>query len=106
MLEQTITNEQKLPVTITPVTATQKSAKIDGKPTWTVASGDSTLEVAEDGLSANLISADSPGETMIVVEADADLGEGVETISDSIKLTVEGARAINLGLTAGTPIPK
>jgi hypothetical protein len=43
---------------------------------------------------------------MIVIEADADLGEGVETISDAIRLTVEGAKAQSLGLSVGTPEPK
>ena len=55
MLEITITNEQKIQVTLKPVTATGRPAKLDGTPEWSVISGDSTLEVATDGLSAFLI---------------------------------------------------
>lgn len=106
MLELSITNEQKVQVTLTPVTATGKPAPVDGVPTWVVASGDATVDVAADGLSAFLISGDNPGQSSIVVSADADLGAGVETISDSITLTVEGAKAISLGLTASAPVAK
>lgn len=103
MLEIKITNEQKVKVTLAPVTSAGKPAQLDGTPTWEKSSGDSTMEVAADGLSASLISSDTPGESMFVVSADADLGAGVENITDSIKLTVEGAKAINLGLVAGAP---
>lgn len=106
MLEITITNEQKIKVSLAPVTATGKPANLDGKPSWSVISGDSTVEVAEDGLSATLVSSDTPGDTQILVQADADLGEGVEEISDVIKLTVEGARAASLGLSIGQAEPK
>lgn len=103
VLEITITNEQKVKVTLTPKTGGGKPAQLDGTPSWTVSSGDSTLEASADGLSATLVSSDTPGETIFVVEADADLGEGVENITDAIKLTVQGARAASLGLSAGTP---
>jgi len=105
-LELKITNEQKVNVTITPRTDTGKPAKLDGSPAWTVVSGNSQVVVSEDGLSADLISSDEPGDTIVVVKADADLGEGVEEISDSITLTVIGATAKNLGLAAGAPVPK
>lgn len=106
MVEIKLTNEQKVKVSLTPVTATGKPATLDGVPKWTVQSGSAEVQVAPDGLSATLVSPDSPGDSEILVEADADLGEGVETISDVIKLSVEGARATNLGLTVSTPEPK
>lgn len=106
MLELTITNEQKIPVELKPITATGKPAKLDGTPQWSVISGNSTVEPAADGLSAFLVSSDDPGDTEIMVKADADLGSGVEEISDIIRLTVAGARAANLGLVAGTPVAK
>lgn len=99
----TITNEQKIKVTLTPVTGGGHPAPLDGVPTWEVIDGDSTVEVASDGLSAELVSADDPGTTNVLVKADADLGEGVVPISDVIQLTVLGAQATNLGLTAGDP---
>lgn len=106
MIEVTISNEQQVLVTLKPVTATGKPAKLDGKPSWTVAAGSSTLNVAEDGLSAMLISSNDPGTSEILVKADADLGEGVEEVSDTISLVVTGANAKSLGLVVGTPEAK
>lgn len=105
MLELKITNEQKVPLTVAPVTATGKSALLDGDVLFTVQSGDATIERI-DATSAWLISGEVPGDSVIVVSADADLGEGVEPITDLVKLTVEGARAQSLGLVAGTPVAK
>ena len=105
-MQLSITNEQKVKLTIKPVTATGKPAKLDGAPTWTVQSGDSTVTPAPDGLSADFISSDIPGVTVVLLEADADIGEGVEPISESIELTVTGANAKSFGLVAGTPEPK
>jgi hypothetical protein len=108
MIEQTITNEQKIKATLAPVTLAGKPAQLDpnNPPKWSVISGNSTVEPAEDGMSAELISSDTPGDTDFLVEADADLGEGVETISDIIRLTVAGARAASLGFQLGEPEAK
>lgn len=102
----TITNEQQVQVTLTPVTQGGQPAPLDGVPTWEVISGNSTINVAEDGKSATLISADDPGDTEILIKADADLGEGVVQVSDVIQLTVAGAQAASLGITVGEPTPK
>lgn len=105
-LELKITNEQQIKVTLAPKTDTGKPATLDGAPAWTTISGNSQVVVSEDGLSATLVSADDPGDTEIIVKADADLGEGIEEISDIIKLSVVGSTAKNLGLTAGQPEAK
>lgn len=102
-LKVKITNEQKIKVSLTPVTDGGKPAKLDGKPSFEVVAGDCTVEVADDGLSATIISSDNPGQSQVLVKADADIGEGVEEISDVIEVEVGGAAAKNLGLTAGTP---
>jgi len=104
-----ITNEQKVNVALSPKTDAGKPAKVDGAPTWEVVGGDetsSTVVVAPDGLSADLVSSDTPGDTTYLIKADADLGEGVETIQETITLTVSGANARNLGVTVGTPVTK
>lgn len=106
MLEITITNEQQVNVTLHPVTATGRPAQVDGAPTWEVVTGNSTVTPAADGLSADLISSDDPGDTDFLVKADADLGSGVVEISDIIRLSVAGAQAANLGVVAGAPTPK
>lgn len=106
MLEISITNEQKLTVSLAPTTDGGNPAKLDGAPTWSVASGDSTVVAAADGLSASLVSSDTPGDTTYLIEADADLGSGVETVSDTITLHVIGASAHQLGLSASAPTLK
>lgn len=106
-LELTLTNEQKVNVTVTPKTQSGKPAKLDGKPTWEVTSGGATLAVADDGLSADIISSDDDlSDSLVQISADADLGEGVETIADTVLVHTKGANASNLGLVAGTPVLK
>lgn len=112
MLELVITNEQKIQVTLTPVTATGKPAQLDGAATFEVIDGDAKVEPVLDDAGATIpntawiVSGDLPGDSQIMVSADVDLGEGVETISDIIKLTVAGAKAVSLGLTVGSPVAK
>jgi len=100
-----ITNEQQVRVTLNPKTDAGRPAKIDpnSKPTWEKIDGEADVQAAEDGLSVLLVSADNPGTTQILVKADADIGEGVEEISEVIELQVAGASAKNLGLSVGTP---
>lgn len=106
MIEVVITTEQKVNVTVKPVTATGKPAAVDGAPVWVVSDGNATLAVADDGLSAFLISSDEPGTSTIVVSADADLSGEVETITDTISLVTKNANASSLGFSVGTPEPK
>lgn len=106
MVEVKITNEQKVKVTLAPKTATGNPATLDGKPSWEVTEGDATVAVDEDGMGAFLISGDSASESKIMVSADADLGEGVETVSQEISLVVTLANASDLGLSVGTPEAK
>lgn len=105
-VEAKITNEQEIDVTLKITTDTGRPAKVDGKPSWTQLSGASPITVADDGMSAVLTSSDDPGDSEYIVKADADLGEGVEEISDIIKLSVVGATAKNLGVSVGEPRPK
>lgn len=101
-----ITNEQKILVTLAPTTAAGNPAPLDGAPVWTVAEGDVTLEVAEDGLSAYIISG-VPGSSLVSISADADMDAGEERqISDVIAVTVVPAEAATMGLSAGSPEQK
>lgn len=102
-VEVTITNEQKVRVELHPVTDAGHPVSLDGIPTWEVISGESTVEADADGLAAMLVSSDNPGDTQVLVKADADLGSGVTEVSDVITLHVAGAQAKNLGLSVGTP---
>jgi hypothetical protein len=99
-----ITSEQKIPVVLSPKTAAENPAQVEN-PVWTKISGDATLEVSEDGLSATLISGE-PGISEFAVVADADLGEGIVEIGETITLAVTTPLAASLGITVGTPEPK
>ncbi len=100
-------NEEKVPVTAAPVTSAGRPAQIDGALTVTVQSGDGTVEQdAATPLSFNAVSGDAPGDTVYLVEADADLGAGVVTLQDTFTLSVSGANAASFGLSAGAAMPK
>jgi hypothetical protein len=99
-LELSITNEEQVKVHLTPVTTAGKPAQLDGPPTWERVSGPAKVKPADDGLSADLVSDDEDlSDTVIQVSADADLGEGVETIRDTILLHTTHANAKSLGLS-------
>jgi hypothetical protein len=102
-MDISLTNEQKVKVTLNPKTPAGHPARIDGKPNWTIPSGNCTLDVADDGLSAYIISSDEPGLSSVLIEADADLGEGVETLQMALGVIVVGAKASNLGIAVGEP---
>lgn len=98
-----LTDEQQCPLSIQPVTAAGHPAPVDGVPTW--ASSDPTvadLVVAADGLSADVVSGNL-GTAQISVNADADLGTGVTTITGVLDVQVVAAQAVTLAITAGTP---
>ncbi len=103
-----ITTEQKVQVTLKPTTQAGQPAQLDPKspPKWSVPTGDCKLEVADDGMSAWIISSDTPGQSQVLVDADADLGDGVVDVSDFLTVNVAGAMAANLGLTVGVPVLK
>lgn len=103
-VEITLTNEQEVDATLTPVTATGKPATLAGVPTWTVTSGESTITVAADGLSAVVRSSDTVGDTVIAISGDP--GGGAPPITDTLTVHVTSAAAVSLGLAAGTPRPK
>lgn len=122
-----ITNEQMVPYAIKPTTATGKPAKVDPNTpiVWSVVDSngdalggvstitDSTILSAHglptDGTAAFARPDDdfeSPGGLFVKVEADADLGAGVQSISATDELVVSHANAKNLGLVSGPAIPK
>lgn len=99
----TITNEQKVKVTAAPTTAAGNPAEVQDL-TFTVTDGDATVELIEgEPNSAYLVSGEANVNSVIEVSADADLGEGVQTIADRIDLAVVAAGASALGFTVGEP---
>lgn len=106
-IDVNITNEEKVKVTAAPVTSTGRPAQLDGALTVSVVSGDSTFtQDAAEPNSVFLVSSDTPGTTIYLIEADADLGAGIVFIQDTVAIHVAGAMAAALGLTVGAPEAK
>ena len=107
-LELNCTNEQKIKVTVVPVTLSGKAAQIQaGSLSVLPETGNGTVEFIDAEPNAFfVVSGDEPGDTSFIVSADADLGDGIVLVQDVIVLKVAGALAINLGLVAEAPIQK
>ncbi len=100
----TLTDSQKVGLSIQPVDAKGNPAPVDGAPQWAVSDEALlTLQVADDGLSAELFAAGPLGNAQVTVSADADLGAGVTTIQGILDVTVVGGQAVSLAIAAGTP---
>lgn len=97
-LEITSTTEEQARIGVTPLSAAGKPAKIQpGSLAVTVQSGPGTALVVNDGEILS-VSGTDPGDTVLVVSADADLGDGVVEVADIVTHKVSGALAANLGL--------
>jgi len=107
MLNIACTNEEQVPVTAAPMTATGRPAQVDGPLRVPVQAGDGTfLQDPAAPLVFKAVSGDVPGETTYLVEADADLGAGTVLIQDTVVLAVGGAMAASFGLVSGAAEPK
>jgi formylmethanofuran dehydrogenase subunit C len=104
-LELRCTNEEKIPISVNPATASGKPVNLDGPIIVTVTSGDGTVEMIDDR-SFFVVSGEVLEPTTFLIEGDADLGAGIVTVADTIILTVEGALAKSLGLSAGPAVIK
>lgn len=101
-----LTTEEKILVTLNPLTVAGNPATVDGEPVWTVSEGDATLDILPGALSAYVVSG-SAGASLVTVTADADLDAGeLRELSDVIAVTVVAAEAASFGFNAGTPEPK
>jgi hypothetical protein len=107
MLEITSTTDEKVLITVSPKTQSGKDAKLDGPIEVVVQSGSGTFAPGPDPNSQfYAVSEDGAGETTYQVNGDADLGAGVETISDGVHYVYSSPKAVNLGVSAGAPEPK
>lgn len=105
-IEVNLTNEEQIRVTANPTTAGGRPASLDGAVRASVISGEGTVLPGSNDREVVLASGDNPGDVTFLIEADADLGEGVQLIQDTVTLHVAGAMAQNLGLVVGAPEPK
>lgn len=102
----TLTDIQKVTVSITPVDAVGNVAPVENV-VWT-SSDESILTVtaSEDGLSAVVETVGHLGSAQIMVEADALIGEGYEPLAGILDVTVVGSKAVGFTINAGTPEPR
>jgi hypothetical protein len=105
MVTVVLTTEQKVRIAVAPQTSSGSPAQVDGAVLFSVTSGDCTIEPI-DNTSAFIVSGSAPGDSVIAVTADADLGAGVEEIADTVQATVTHPKATSLGLTADAPVTK
>ena len=114
-IEDRMFNTQRRMVTVHPTSDAQGTpAEVDGDLVYEVLSGDGTVVTTDDtgspdwvqGRSAWLVGGTSFDDFLTKISADADLGEGVETISDTVLLHIDHPKATSLGLTLGAAVPK
>lgn len=99
----TITASQFFTVSVTAVDARGNPATLDGVPTW--ASSDEailTITANPDG-SARVAAVGQPGNAQVTVSADADLGEGVRTLSGLLDVSIVAGEAVALTIAASVP---
>jgi hypothetical protein len=98
----TLSNEQKVLVTVQPKTAGGNPAVVDGAATFTVTAGTCTTQQV-DPLSAYVLSGSEPGDSTVQMSCDADLGSGVVPVLDTMTVHVTSASAASLDVVVGTP---
>jgi len=102
-----LTDIQKVTLSISPKSAAGNPAPVDGVPSWSVSDTSvASIVVSENGLSAEVVTTGALGTVQVVVDADADLGEGVETITGVLDIEVKASAAVTLDIGAGVPESK
>ncbi len=76
-------------------------AKVDGAPVWSVSDAAlCEMTVSEGGMSASF-KALAPGGVLVSLSADADLGEGVKSITGEAALNILEGEAVGVVITFG-----
>lgn len=100
--EQTMTREQRIRCTITPLTPAGNPAPLDGPAQFTI-TGLCTLEAIDDTSCWVVSPATGVGDSVVTVVADADMGEGVVNLMDTATVHVIDPMAASLGMGFGEP---
>jgi len=101
-----LNTEQKVTLTLKPITAGGNPTVVDGVPLWSVSdAGIVSLVVSPDGLTAEAIAV-GPGVATISATADADLTAGVREIVGTLDIQVVAAEAVTLTIESGVPVAK
>lgn len=97
---------QNADATINPLDADGNPAQIEAGSTQWAVSDPTLAEVTSiDDKNANVRNLGVVGTYELTVSADADLGEGVTTITDALTINAVPGEAVNLGLSLGEPKP-
>ena len=100
--EVSLNSEQRVKATIAPKTTKGKPSAIQaGSLTAAVDNESATVEMIDES-SFWINGTENDGDAIVTVEADADLGEGVVTIRDTVLVHVADAPATQLGLGLGS----
>ncbi len=104
MTPVTLHVDKAVTVTIgSPIDAKGRPAKIDGNPSFeTVDGGPVSLTPAADGMSCKIagVNPTADGQVVqVIIKGDADLGAGVEEITELIEVTVLPAKAVGFTVT-------
>ena len=98
-----LTNSQEVDLAIQPLDKRGKPAQVDGTPAWSSSdAAKATVAPAADGLSCVAKALDN-GTVQISVSADADLGDGVRTLTGTLDLEIVSGEAVTLSVIAGAP---
>lgn len=84
-----------------------KPAKVDGVPTWTASDGTviDNVTAAADGLSATIHILDNIGASQLTVNADVDMGSGVNNVDFVDTVSVIAGDAVAADFTFGAVTP-
>lgn len=107
MITRQINFEQEIDGLCDPRTGGGNPAPVDGPVRWEVLDGNSTLgAISEDGKVAVLRSEDGLGTSHFKATADANMGAGVQEISEIYELVVVAPDAATVGGSFGEPRQK
>src|SRR5262245_44789517 len=103
-LEVSMSTEEQVRLAITPETPGGQPAPVDGQAQWTV-EGACTLQPI-DATSCWCLAGTTPGDSVVTVSADADMGAGFVPLADTAVIHVSNPMAANLGMSADPPMLK
>ena len=101
-IEVSLTTEEQVRLSVTPITAGGQPAAIDGVAQWSVEGDCSVAPI--DATSAWVLAGSLIGDSTVTVSCDADLGEGILSLADTCLVHVGHPQAASLGLAAEAPV--
>lgn len=102
-LEVSMSTEEQVRLSITPLTPGGDAAPIDGPAQWTI-EGACTLVPIDDTSTWVRGNAGAVGDSVVTVAADADMGQGFVPIADTCVVHVASPMAASLGMAADAPV--